>query len=307
MAADQRWSPQQPTAYSGTASASGCKARGSGATDAATGRHGNEVTANTRSRRASDRDSPAEPFVRPDPFNRHLQESGMKMFDGKTALVTGSTSGIGLGIARALAGQGADVILNGFGDANEIETLAPDLAARARRRRFVMTAPICRKQEQIETMMSEGARRVRHHRHSRQQRRHPACRADRRVPGRQVERDHRHQPDCVVPHHPSRTVGDEEEEVGSDHQHRFRARAGGESFQVGLCRRKARHRRLDQDGRARGGRGGNHHERDLPRLRLDAARRKADSRHGQGARHHRGASDQRRAAACPADQASSSR
>ena len=41
----------------------------------------------------------------------------------KTALVTGSTSGIGLGIARALAREGASVILNGFGDATEIEAL----------------------------------------------------------------------------------------------------------------------------------------------------------------------------------------
>ena len=38
------------------------------------------------------------------------------MLTGKTALVTGSTSGIGLGIAHALAAQGANIVLNGFGD-----------------------------------------------------------------------------------------------------------------------------------------------------------------------------------------------
>ena len=40
---------------------------------------------------------------------------------GKTALITGSTSGIGLGYAKALAAQGANVMINGFGDASEIE------------------------------------------------------------------------------------------------------------------------------------------------------------------------------------------
>jgi 3-hydroxybutyrate dehydrogenase len=47
---------------------------------------------------------------------------------GKVALVTGSTSGIGLGVARALAGEGADIMLNGFGDAAEIERLRREIA-----------------------------------------------------------------------------------------------------------------------------------------------------------------------------------
>lgn len=53
------------------------------------------------------------------------------MLKGKTALVTGSTSGIGLGIAKALAQQGANIVLNGFGDAqgpkHEIEALGVEV------------------------------------------------------------------------------------------------------------------------------------------------------------------------------------
>lgn len=50
------------------------------------------------------------------------------MLQGKTALVTGSTSGIGLGIASALAAQGANIVFNGFGDAGEIEALQTSVA-----------------------------------------------------------------------------------------------------------------------------------------------------------------------------------
>ena len=50
------------------------------------------------------------------------------MLQHKCAIVTGSTSGIGLGIARSLAASGAHLMLNGFGDAAQIESLRAGLA-----------------------------------------------------------------------------------------------------------------------------------------------------------------------------------
>ena len=54
--------------------------------------------------------------------------AALRPLQNRVALVTGSTSGIGLGIAESLAGQGASVVLNGFGDPNEIEQTRETLA-----------------------------------------------------------------------------------------------------------------------------------------------------------------------------------
>ena len=54
--------------------------------------------------------------------------AGRKLLDGRSAIVTGSTSGIGLGIASKLAEAGCAVMLNGFGDSTEIEAMRAGLA-----------------------------------------------------------------------------------------------------------------------------------------------------------------------------------
>lgn len=58
-----------------------------------------------------------------------LNNQGDKMLNNKAAIITGSTSGIGLGIARGLAAQGVNIMLNGFGDADAVTDLVATLAA----------------------------------------------------------------------------------------------------------------------------------------------------------------------------------
>ena len=78
------------------------------------------------------------------------------MLKGKTALVTGSTSGIGLGIAEGLAHEGVNLVLNGFGDAAEIEALRARLESTYHIKAIYDGADMS-KSDQIEAMMKHAA------------------------------------------------------------------------------------------------------------------------------------------------------
>ena len=78
-----------------------------------------------------------------------------RQLTGKTALVTGSTSGIGLGIAQALAAEGANIVFNGFGDAAQIADLQKQTAEQFGVKTAYFGADMT-KPEQIEQMMKDA-------------------------------------------------------------------------------------------------------------------------------------------------------
>lgn len=81
------------------------------------------------------------------------------MLKGKSALITGSTSGIGLGIARALAREGCNVMLNGFGDPAAVEALRLEIASANGVRAFYNPADMTKPAE-IAALVDDCARRL---------------------------------------------------------------------------------------------------------------------------------------------------
>ena len=79
------------------------------------------------------------------------------MLSGKVALVTGSTSGIGLGIARALAADGADILLNGFGDPALIDELLAEFKSQYRVKAAYSPADML-KPPDVAAMVAQAAR-----------------------------------------------------------------------------------------------------------------------------------------------------
>jgi 3-hydroxybutyrate dehydrogenase len=77
------------------------------------------------------------------------------MLKGKSVLVTGSTSGIGKGIAEAFADAGCNIMINGFGDADEIKSFLADLEAKHKISALYSAADMG-KPDQIEKMVKEA-------------------------------------------------------------------------------------------------------------------------------------------------------
>ncbi len=80
---------------------------------------------------------------------------------GRVALITGSTSGIGVAVARTLAAEGADIVLNGFGETAGIEALRVDLETRYQVR-VVYHGADMRRPSEIAEMVADAERRMGH-------------------------------------------------------------------------------------------------------------------------------------------------
>ncbi len=196
------------------------------------------------------------------------------MLKGRAAVVTGSTSGIGLGIAGALAAQGADVLLNGFGDPAEIDRVRSSLAD-AHGVLVSYSAADMARPEEINGMIEQATRDLggvdilvnnAGIQHTAPVREFPMERWNAILAINLTAAFCATQ--AVLPQMESRGWG--------DHQHRLGARARRVDAQGRLRRGQARGARADQGGRARNGDHRRDLQRHLPGLGADAPGAEAD-------------------------------
>ena len=149
----------------------------------------------------------------------------MDILKGKVAVVTGSTSGIGLAYARAFAGAGANIVLNGMGAPADVEkarsAIESDFGVKAIYSPANMAEPM-----EIASMISLAEKTFGCVDVLVNNDRHPVCLANRGFSGRKVGRSHRNQPLLRIPCDPCRYSRHEATRLGTNHQYGVGAFAG---------------------------------------------------------------------------------
>jgi NAD(P)-dependent dehydrogenase (short-subunit alcohol dehydrogenase family) len=218
--------------------------------------------------------------------------SALRPLTGKVSLITGSTSGIGLGIARALAQAGSAVVLNGFGIAAEIaktrDQIAADFGVKVSYSAADMTSREAIAEMIAATVASHGRLDILVNNAGIQ---HVAP----------LEQFPVEKWDAILSINLSSAFHTTRLALPAMRQNKF-GRIINIASAHGLVG-QARHRRPDQGGCAGDCRGRHHLQRDLSRICLYAAGRSPDRRPGQGARHFPRKSHSRRVAGAAAQQA----